>query len=62
MRIIKDGDGRVAGKIVETSIGAQAFDANGRMVGKYNESEDRTYDASGRIYGDGNQLVALIRD
>lgn len=62
MRQIKDGSGRVLGKITETSEGEQAFDANGRYLGKYNESQDRTYTSSGSVYGQGNQLIGLIRD
>ena len=59
--ILRDSNGRPVGKITVTSNGRlEGRDANGRLKGKYNPKDDRTYDSNGRLVGRGNLLAALI--
>ena len=62
MNKLFDGRGQYKGRIVEDSDGSKIFDENGRYCGKYVESSDRTFDANGRVYGNGNQLNGLLED
>lgn len=57
-----DGRGQYKGRIVEDQDGAKIFDANGRYYGKYIESSDMTFDDTGRVVGNGNQLNGLLED
>lgn len=59
--ILRDSNGRPIGKITVTSDGKlEGRDANGRLKGKYNPKDDRTYDSNGRLVGNGNLLATLI--
>src|SRR5438128_579226 len=49
------------GRITERSNGIKdLYDAQGRRLGEYRPSEDRTYNAQGNPVGFGNQLIRLL--
>ncbi len=58
---VRDGSYRVVGSIDSLADGNQrGYDAQFRVVGRYDCRADRTYDSQGRNVGNGNQLVGLI--
>jgi len=57
---IKDRQGKLIGRVDENSTNTSYYDARGRFVGKY--FDGKTYEASGRLYGNGDQGMALIRE
>jgi hypothetical protein len=59
---IRDGSSRIVGLIRDDSHGKQFAYVGGRMIGIYNPQLNKTFDASLRMYGNGNQLMALVRD
>ena len=48
-RFIKGNDGNI-----------DLFDTQGRRLGQYRLKENRTFDAQGRPFGFGNQLLRLL--
>ncbi len=58
---IRDGSSRVVGRIQTGSQGKQFAYVGGRMIGIYNPQLDKTFDAQLRVFGNGNQLMALVR-
>jgi hypothetical protein len=58
---IRDGSLRIVGFIKGDSHGKKFAYVNGRMVGIYNPQLDKTFDSTLRVYGNGNQLSALVR-
>ncbi|SPA56683.1 conserved protein of unknown function [Cupriavidus taiwanensis] len=52
---------KVIGFIRTDGEGKQFAYAGGRMVGIYNPQLDKTFDSRLRVYGNGNQLTALVR-
>ena len=58
---IRDGSSRIVGRILTLGQGKQFAYVGGRMVGIYNPQLDKTFDSRLHVFGNGNQLVALIR-
>lgn len=58
---IRDGSSRIVGRIQTFGHGKQFAYVGSRMVGIYNPELDKTFDSRLRIYGNGNQLMALVR-
>jgi hypothetical protein len=58
---IRDTSARVVGRIESGGLGMQHAYVGGRMVGFYNPQVDKTFDSRLRVFGSGNQLVALVR-
>ena len=59
---IRDKFGVLIGEIIDTGDGREARSDSGRLLGTYNESEDRTYDQFGTYFADGDRLIALIHE
>ncbi len=58
---IYDNQRRRIARITERSNGLKdLYDAQGRRLGEYRPSEDRTYNAQGKPFGFGNQLLRLL--
>jgi hypothetical protein len=58
---LKDPSGRTLGIIRMTGKGKwSAYSPSGKWLGYYEEKYDKTYLPSGRTFGIGNQLPALI--
>jgi len=51
-----------AGKIVGRTELDKVYDRGGKLLGRYNKSENRTYDSGGKYIGQGDQRVALIKE
>lgn len=58
---IRDGSSKIVGRIQTDTQGKQHAYVGGRMVGIYNPQLNKTFDARLRVYGSGNQLMALVR-
>ncbi len=58
---IRDGSSKIVGRIQADSQGKQFAYVGGRMVGIYNPQLDKTLDSRLRVFGNGNQLMALVR-
>ncbi|PRE69845.1 hypothetical protein [Burkholderia multivorans] len=58
---IRDGSSRIVGRIQTGSQGKQFAYVGGRLVGIYNPQLDKTFDSGLRVFGNGNQLMALVR-
>lgn len=58
---IRDGSSNIVGRIQTDIQGKQYAYVGGRKVGIYNPQLDKTFDARLRVYGIGNQLMALVR-
>jgi hypothetical protein len=56
----RDKFGRIVGYTFESGNSIIAHDKYGRPVGRYSKDRDVTVDASGRVFGRGNFLSALI--
>ena len=58
---LHDKSGKYIGKIETKPDGGQVIhDATGLLLGHYDPSRKRTYDARGNLVGSGNQLVRLL--
>jgi hypothetical protein len=58
---LKDGDGRVIGRIQQNASGRwELRDAGGRLKGRYDPTTDETRDAAGILVGGGNLLPTLL--
>jgi hypothetical protein len=55
---IRDGTGRIIGRI----DGAWLRDRMGKLVARYDKSDDTTRDRSGRIVGKGDQRLRKLGD
>ena len=55
---IHDGTGRIIGRM----DGRWLRDRTGKLVARYDKSDDRTRDRSGRIVGDGDQRLRELGD
>ncbi|HDR9838209.1 TPA: hypothetical protein QDC51_005060 [Burkholderia multivorans] len=58
---IRDRSSRIVGRIQTGSQGKQFAYVGGRLVGIYNPQLDKTFDSGLRVFGNGNQLMALVR-
>jgi hypothetical protein len=50
------------GKIIGRMDGAWLRDGTGKLVARYDKSDDRTRDRSGRIVGSGDQRLRKLGD
>jgi hypothetical protein len=50
------------GKIVGRTDSDKVYDRAGKLLGRYNKSENRTYDREGRYIGQGDKRVTLIKE
>ena len=59
---MKDGyiRDRTTGKIIGRMDGNWLRDSTGKLLARYDKSEDRTRDKSGRIVGNGDQRVRQL--
>ncbi|MBC8752411.1 MULTISPECIES: hypothetical protein [Paraburkholderia] len=57
---IRDGSSRIVGRIQTGSQGKQFAYVSDRMVGIYSPQLDKTFDSRLRLFGNGNQLMALV--
>ena len=57
---LTDANGRTIGFIKDSGGRKIVTDANGSMKGCYDALNDKTYTADGRLFGTGDQRVALI--
>lgn len=48
--------------IEETSNGKRLLAPGGRLLGTYNENEDKTYRPGGQFYSNGDCLMELLED
>ena len=48
------------GKIIGRMDGAWLRDGTGKLVSRYDKSDDRTRDRTGRIVGNGNQTLRAL--
>ena len=51
-----------AGKVVGRVETDKVYDRGGKLLGRYNKSENRTYDRSGKYIGLGDLRVGLIKE
>jgi hypothetical protein len=51
-----------SGKIVGRTEEDKVYDRGGKMLGRYNKSENRTYDRSGKYIGQGDKRTQLIQE
>ena len=61
LRIIKDGQNRIVGQLAEHTNVTFVRDPLGRPKGQYRKSADRTYDATGKYFGEGDQTMRLLK-
>lgn len=57
---IRDRNGKIIGRMSENDNG-WLRDRTGRLVARYDESDNRTRTADGRIVGDGDQRMRLLK-
>ncbi len=62
MKLIKDGSGKTIGQLIETGNQIQITDRSGKMLGKYDKSQNRTFDRQGRNVGPGDQTMRLLTE
>jgi hypothetical protein len=62
MKTIVAPGGKVRGFINEVGNQKQLISKSGRMIGYYDEVQDKTYLTGGRMYGFGDQLMALLEE
>jgi len=60
MKIIRDGQGKPVGQVVENGEITYVRDGGGRPRGQYIKSCDKTFDEKGRYAGPGDQLLRLL--
>ncbi len=60
--LIKGPSGETRGIVTEVGDGVQLKDKSGKFLGRYSETQDKTYDRQGRYVGNGNQLAMLLED
>lgn len=59
--IVKGSRGESIGYINEDSGRRTLFDSSGAMLGYYNKNTNKTFDRSGAVVGQGDQLTRLLR-
>ncbi len=60
MKIIRDGQGKQVGQVVQNGNVTYVRDGMGRPRGHFVKSSDRTFDARGRYAGPGDQLLRML--
>ena len=61
-KTVKGSRGETLGYITEHSDRRTIYDAAGAMLGYYNKNTDKTFDRSGAMVGNGDQLTRLLKD
>jgi hypothetical protein len=51
-----------AGKVVGRVDTDKVYDRGGKVLGRYNKSENRTYDRGGKYIGSGDLRTILIKE
>ena len=59
---LKGSRGETIGYIREQGDQRQLFDASNKKLGHYSESQDKTFDRSGAMVGNSDQLTRLLKD
>jgi len=59
-QIIKDSKGSIIATIRESSNEDKIYSKSGSHLGTYRKGSNKTYNASGSLIGNGNQLTRLI--
>jgi hypothetical protein len=57
---LRDRSNLLLGSIEETANDRTGYDAHNRRVGRYDKRSNKTFDASNRLVGSGDQLSSLI--
>ncbi len=57
---LRDRSNLLLGSIEETANDRTGYDARNFRVGRYDKRSNKTFDASNRLVGSGDQLSALI--
>lgn len=60
MKIIRDGQGKQVGQVVQNGNVTYVRDGMGRPRGHFVKLSDRTFDARGRYAGPGDQLLRML--
>jgi hypothetical protein len=60
MKIIRDGQGKQVGQVVENGSVVYIRDGTGHPKGQYVKASDKTFDAKGRYAGKGDQLLRML--
>lgn len=55
---ITNRSGKVVGRVESENV----YDRSGKLLGRYNKSENRTYDRGGKYIGSGDLRVGLIKE
>ena len=58
---LRDRSNLLLGSIEETANDRTGYDAQNLRVGRYDKRSNKTYDASNRLVGSGDQLSSMIR-
>jgi hypothetical protein len=58
---LRDRSNLLLGSIEETANERVGYDARNLRVGRYDKRSNKTFDASNRLVGSGDQLSAMIR-
>ena len=63
MRVLKDAEGKVFGKVNERASDhvLEARDASGKLLAHYNPKSNETRNDRGDLVGHGNRLEAVLR-
>ena len=59
--ILREG-GKVVAYVRDTSNGQELITPGGRLLGTYNEQQDKTFKPGNFFFGTGNQLMCLLED
>lgn len=62
MKQILSGTGKVRGRLIEIGNQIQITDSNGKLLGRYDKTQKRTFDRQGRNIGPGDQTMFLLED
>jgi imidazolonepropionase-like amidohydrolase len=60
MKIIRDGQGKQVGQVVENGSVVYIRNGTGQPKGQYHKTSDKTFDARGRFAGPGDQLLRML--
>jgi hypothetical protein len=60
--ILRNKDGKVIGKLVESGGVTKLYNSSGKFLGSYDSSANTTYDAAGAVVAKCNLLVSLLKN
>ena len=61
MKLIRDEKGTLIGQVIENGNMTYLRDGTGKLQGQHNKAADKTYDGQGRLKGNGDQLLRLLK-